>query len=146
MSPRRRESGPAAGETARKLDTDQSASSVQILPPDADNAHVEAIPSLCPDCGQRCVDLKLVHLDTCPIGRSIEESQRADREFFAAHPNAREYRRPLAACDIDGLRRAWLLPEGYRMVGLVLVIQIGPGVRGRDYAGILAVPYGGEQR
>ena len=92
----------------------------------------------CPDCGASFDDQKrLLHADTCPLGRSLDESREADRLWFQRHPHATEYRRPPAACDRDAVLRS--LPLGAKVVGgYVRVVQLAPGVRVRDYRHVVA--------
>lgn len=56
----------------------------------------------CPDCAAvGDPDLmRLEHFDGCPIGRALDAMSAADREWFAAHPGADRYHRPLMPGDL----------------------------------------------
>lgn len=73
-----------------------------------------------------------------------DEMSRVDRQWFTAHPGARSYRRPLAKCEAAALLEVLpALPPGFDLGGDVMVRQLAPGVRSRDYTEIHVVWVGG---
>jgi anti-sigma factor RsiW len=67
----------------------------------------------------------------------------ADRKWFAAHPGAVSYVRPITRAEINGLRMVGSLPGGWDAAGDVEVTQLAPGVRARRLAGAWMFPRGG---
>lgn len=99
--------------------------------------------SPCVDCGVgfEGKERTLVHELTCPLGLAVDEVSAADRDWFAAHPHARERWRPLHWSERDTIRRSTPveLPTGVEMVGRVRVTQLAPGIRVRNYDRIITV-------
>ena len=72
-----------------------------------------AMPLLtCPDCPAVAdPDTRAVeHFDGCPVGRAIDEMTATDRRWFAAHPGADHYHRPLMPGDRATLTGAHQAP------------------------------------
>ena len=94
------------------------------------------LTAICPDCAFTERDTE--HDDTCPAALALDAVTDADRVFFEEHPAATEYRRPIQPAEVTE-RRAWgLLPDcPGRAVGRVLVTQIEPGLRTRNFDSLL---------
>lgn len=96
--------------------------------------------SVCADCSSRWSEQVLMHSDTCPALAASEMVSQADREWFARHPTALDYRRPLAAAEVGELRTMGVIPDAPgEAVGRVTVRQVSPGVRVRDYRHIFFI-------
>lgn len=92
----------------------------------------------CPDCNAVATDYHLTHERSCPLGLAIDERQVADRRWFEAHPYATEYRRAPHWSEIAELKMAgWLPGLDCETTGRVLVSQLAPGVRVRNYHDVL---------
>lgn len=100
----------------------------------------------CPDCSARLrPDARggtLTHDDGCPTGAALDAMTEADRSWFAAHPDADEYTRPLLPGDLGIGSLSCVLAD--RAALLVRVRQVGPGVRVRTLPANLAVNLGTE--
>ena len=97
-------------------------------------------PPPCQDCGQAFNrDRQLIHLDTCPLGLAIDAESANDAEWFTAHPEAAERRRPLFRQEAASLREMWQIPANAVMAGPVVVKQLTPGVRVRSFAAVVAL-------
>lgn len=91
----------------------------------------------CPDCTRtRRPDLTLEHDPGCPVGADLDATSARDRAWFAAHPWATEYRRPLTYSERVTLAEAQGLPLGARIVGRVTVRNVAPGIRVRAFSGL----------
>lgn len=89
----------------------------------------------CPDCGARVTDKALEHEDSCPAALAEDAVSAADRAWFAAHPSAATYRRPITDAEAVALVIAvGLDPLLVTARGRVVVHQVAPGVRTRTYA------------
>lgn len=84
---------------------------------------------------------RLLHDDTCPVGRDLDDSSADDRAWFEAHPGQSVRHRPpfwsetLTLAAVLGVD----LPPGATWHGHVTVRQVAPGVRARNYDGVYAV-------
>jgi hypothetical protein len=94
----------------------------------------------CPDCSATIVDNQLVHDSTCPLGISIDQRMAADRRWFEEHPRAKRRTRPITRVEVDELKAAGEIPEGWDASGPVMVTQLAPGVRTRNFSGIQMFP------
>lgn len=132
MSPRARESRPGGHRAAEGLATTTS------VPPTTHEHHDGAPAWSCPDCTATLErhTLTVEHDEGCPVGAEGERVSAADRDFFAAHPWAEEYRRPLAWSEGVALVAAHGLPLGTRLAGRVTVRRVAPGVRVRLFQGV----------
>ncbi|MGH3700647.1 MAG: hypothetical protein ACRDRU_20665 [Pseudonocardiaceae bacterium] len=92
----------------------------------------------CPDCGARATDQQLTHAQTCPFGRAVDERIAADRRWFAAHPNATQYRRPPDWTETAQARMLGFLGDG-EVPRRTLVRAPAPGLILREIAGVLLV-------
>ena len=88
-------------------------------------------PTDCPDCpADNGGTGPLVHADTCPIRRALDHVSQVDREWFAAHPDATEYRRDLLPGDLHVSNLdAVLLGTGDGKSPRVRVRRVSDGVR-----------------
>jgi hypothetical protein len=98
-------------------------------------------PITCPDCTATGSPGELIrHDDTCPVSAALDHVSRVDREWFAAHPDATEYRRDLLPGDLSvASLDAVLLGTADGKPARVTVRQIGPGLRVRALPGNLVV-------
>ena len=122
------------------------------LPPRADArglAVLGTLPALhdCPDCSARLRPDghggALAHGDGCPTGAALDAMTEADRAWFAAHPDAAEYTRPLLPGDLGvGSLACVMAADGGAL--LVRVRQVAPGVRVRTLPANAAVTLGSE--
>jgi hypothetical protein len=79
-----------------------------------------------------------VHADTCPIGQALDHVSQVDREWFAAHPDATEYRRDLLPGDLHVSNLdAVLLGTDDGKPPRVQVRRIGKGLRVKSLPGNL---------
>ena len=62
-----------------------------------------------------------------------------DRDWFAQHPRAQRRRRSLTQEEHVLLLEVAPVPAGFSLTGDVLVRQLAPGVRMRDYGQVIAV-------
>lgn len=94
-------------------------------------------PLDCPDCpGVAGTPGPLVHADTCPIGQALDHVSQVDREWFAAHPDATEYRRDLLPGDLHvGNLDAVVMGTVDGKPARVQVRQIAEGVRVKSLPG-----------
>jgi hypothetical protein len=98
-------------------------------------------PYTCPDCTASGSPGELLrHDDTCPVTAALDHVSQVDREWFAAHPDATEYRRDLLPGDLSVTNLdAVLLGTADGKPPRVTVRQIGPGLRVRALPGNLVV-------
>jgi hypothetical protein len=96
-------------------------------------------PTDCPDCPADSTDTgRIVHADTCPVGQALDHVSQVDREWFAAHPDATEYRRDLLPGDLHvGNLDAVLLGTDDGNPPRVRVRQVAEGVRVKSLPGNL---------
>lgn len=98
-------------------------------------------PLDCPDCtGAARIGETLSHADTCPVGIALDAMTATDREWFAAHPDASEYWRPLLPGDLHVADLASVVMgtvDG--RPPRVRVRQLGEGVRVRSLPGNLVL-------
>lgn len=90
----------------------------------------------CPDCGKTGANL-LVHEQTCPFGRAVDERIAADRRWFAAHPFAAGYRRAPDWTETAEARLLGLLAEGEEVSCRTVVRVPAPGLVLREIGGVL---------
>lgn len=97
----------------------------------------------CPDCARPVVGQHLQHSATCPVGIASEASRRNDAAWFRDRPGATWRRRPITWA--EGVEAALLcgLPDGYRLIGNLVLEQVQPGVRLRRFDNVFAVKRGG---
>lgn len=115
--------------------------------PDAQAILAPAV-SPCPDCGAAVDGNVLSHVESCPLAANVDATMLDDASWFAAHPGATMRRRPLAWAERDLMREVWPteVPEGSQWRGQVVVRQLMPGLRARDFGEIRVVPPAGGQR
>jgi hypothetical protein len=94
----------------------------------------------CPDCSATIVDNRLVHDSTCPLGTATDQRMAADRRWFEDHPRAQRFTRPITGVEVDELKAAGEIPEGWDASGTVVVTQLAPGVRTRNFSDIRMAP------
>lgn len=96
-------------------------------------------PTDCPDCpADTSTTGRLVHADTCPVGHALDHVSQVDREWFAAHPHATEYRRDLLPGDLHvGNLDAVLLGTDDGKPPRVRVRQVAEGIRVKSLPGNL---------
>lgn len=86
----------------------------------------------CPDCSARAGDSGLVHDDGCPVGRDCDRQLFDDGQFFRAHPEATERRRPPFYSEVVMLRSIGAMPPLGEVAGEVVVYQLADGVRMKE--------------
>lgn len=96
----------------------------------------------CPDCSRPVLDQHLQHDSTCPVGLACEAAMRDDAAWFRARPGAIWRRRPLIWAEGVEVGLFFGLPEGYRLVGNLVLEQVQPGVRLRHFDRVFAVRRG----
>ncbi len=98
-------------------------------------------PLTCPDCsGTATGEQVLKHDDTCPVSAALDAMSQLDREWFAAHPGATEYYRPLVPGDLHVAHLdSVVLGTVDGKTPRVRVRQIGEGVRVRSLPGNLVL-------
>jgi hypothetical protein len=97
-------------------------------------------PQFCPDCGVPNDATGLVHDETCPIALAADVTSAADRDWFAAHPDADHYFRDVTWDEGALLRLAGEFPDvPGDVIGRVQVVRVGPGVRLRRYDSVFLV-------
>ena len=102
-----------------------------------------AVVKTCPDCAAVPQGNRIAHVDTCPIGRGIDEICADDRAFFEANPGATERRRsPHWAEGADLKVMGYMVDAPGEWAGEVVVRPIAEGVRARDLSGVFFVPSG----
>lgn len=100
----------------------------------------------CPDCTAVPTGQTMRHDETCPMGRDSDAQLADDAAWFEAHPEASERHRPVWLSEVWTLRAALPpLPEGTEFAGEVIVRQVAPGVRFKDFNGVYAL-VGGDPR
>lgn len=100
-----------------------------------------AEPLTCPDClGVAGDGRHLTHADTCPIGQALDRISQVDRDWFAAHPGATEYYRPLLPGDLHVADLASIvLGTVDGKPPRVRVRQVAEGIRARSLPGNLVI-------
>lgn len=100
----------------------------------------DPMTATCPDCSAVAVGNSLEHDATCPVGIDADANTAADALFFEQHPATREYWRPVTLAEIVELRTIGIFPDvpGHG-VGQVLVRQLAPGLRSRDFGRVVYV-------
>ena len=96
----------------------------------------------CSDCAAVVDGTDLRHDGSCPLGRDIDATMAADRDWFESHPGATERRRPLTWAERETLKAPSPVPEGATWRGNVVVYQVRPGIRLRSMAEVYATPRG----
>lgn len=81
----------------------------------------------CPDCSATTESRNLAHDPTCPFGLALDRVTDADRDWFAAHPNATVRHRPVVAA--EKIEHGIFGFDGIEHTTHVQVIQISPGLR-----------------
>lgn len=103
-------------------------------------APVTTTATICPDCAATAVRGHLAHQLTCPMGIANDARYDADREWFAAHPWAQEYRRPPHWSELAELKMWGLIPDVTgETIGRVTVCQVAPGVRARRFGDVAII-------